>query len=1040
MAAGHPPRGARRARPLVPTDREGPAGTPMPALRAYRCLAYGCALAAVAMAALVLIGWSVGVRWMQSFGPAPATRMRPWAAVGILLCGAVLWLQARGAGQRWRRLACDLGAGAAAAIGLVTVIECVGAVPVGLDTALFSASVRADGGPAPGRMAPATAASLLVIGLTLLALRHRRVPASQVGALVVLLVALVVGFSYLYGAADFVRISSFTNMALHTCVAMGLLAGGVGAATAGQGFLWLLTAGPPAGTLVRRLLPTSIVLVVTLAAALRAGEGRGWYGPAATVALLVVTSGVALAVVTGAIADRLAQATAEEEVALSALADLNRVLESRVTERTRDAMGSSRRFHTAVDSMRDGFAVFSGVRDGGGVLFDFRWDYVNEAGAATYGLRPADLIGRLLCQTTPKLREAGVVEHYRRVVETGQTYERESFGYDDTEAGGTVSGVFDIRAAKLDDGLVIVWRDISERKRQEHALVEALARFRSVFDAAPIGVALVSLDGDASGRLLQVNEQLCRLLGYPATDLVGRSLGQLVHPDDRDAGPALTGLADGTLERYSQEKRYLRADGSPVWVQVDASAVHDEAGRPLYSITHVEDISAAREAQEQLTYRAQHDELTGLANRHLLMARLRDALGALDRAQGTCVAVFYFDLDGFKGVNDTAGHDGGDRLLSEVGRRIDRVVRRPDTAARIGGDEFVVVAAGIIDRSDIAAIAHRIERALAPRVEIEGHSFQVAASIGVAVCDDPAADAADLIHAADLAMYRAKQRGGGYEMFTDALRTAARRRLRTEQDLRTALDRDWLRLHYQPVVRLADRRVVGVEALLRLQHPQRGLLTPADFLDVAESCGLILPIGEWVVAAACGQQATWQVAGSERTYMAVNISGRQMMQDALEDHIAAVIDATGIDPTCLVLELTETVFTEASQSSLSTLQALRARGVRFALDDFGTGYSSLAYLQRFPADIIKIGASFVAGLGTNPRDTTLVSAIVKLGQNLGLTVVAEGVETARQAGELAELGCELAQGFYFARPMPADDVGELTPVLRPVMPLPRRPG
>ena len=687
-------------------------------------------------------------------------------------------------------------------------------------------------------------------------------------------------------------------------------------------------------------------------------------------------------------------------------------------------LGETRtRFSTALEAMLDGFGLFSAVRDAAGELVDFTWDYVNAAGAATYGRAPGDLLGRRMCEVAPGLCASGLFDEYRRVVETGAALTLDALPYSDTGKGGSVDGIFDVHASKLGDGLVIVWRDVSERHRQERALAEARELFQSAFDGAPIGVALVSLDPATPGRYLQANRALCELLGYPADDLVGRSVLDVTHPDDAaDNATLLAQLADTTIERYSTTKRYVHADGHPIWVRVQSSPVRDASGRPSYTITHVEDITEAKQVQERLAHQATHDPLTGLANRHLLVARLQHSLDALGRTDAA-VGVLYLDLDGFKTVNDSAGHAAGDRFLAEVGRRLGSVVRRHDTAARIGGDEFVIVAGQLAADHDVARVIDRVKAALEPPIVIDGDAFAASASIGVVVTRNADDDPSELLRAADTAMYRAKQAGRGrHEIFNETLRAEAIQRLDVEHDLRHALDAGRLRLHYQPVVNLADGQMVGVEALLRLDHPTRGLLGPAEFLDVAENSGLIVPIGGWVITEACHQQAAWQASLGRPLHMAVNLSGRQLLQADLCEHVSATIDRAAIDPARLTLELTETVFTQASRSFLADLEALKARGVRFALDDFGTGFSSLAYLDRFPVDAVKIGPTFVAGLGSRTQDTGLVTAIVDLGHTLHLTVIAEGVETPDQLAALQDMGCDLVQGFHFARPSPADRI------------------
>ncbi len=798
------------------------------------------------------------------------------------------------------------------------------------------------------------------------------------------------------------------------------------------------------------------------------------------------------------------------------------------------------RFRAALESIPDGFGVFSAVREADGELVDFTWDYVNAAGAATAGRRPEELVGRRLRETSPAM----LWDDYRRVAETGVTLAREAAVPDATFA----TNWYDVRAAKLGDGLVIAWRDVTalkqasgyarslieasqdpletisaegkitdvnaaavtvtgvpremligtdfadyftepdraregfrqvfargsvtdipltvrhrdgrrtdllcnaslyrdaagnplgvvavgrdvtERGRQERALAEAKELFESAFDGAPIGIALVSLHPDTPGRYLQINGALCGLLGYPADDLVGRSVLDVTHPDDAaDNATLLAQLAHTTIERYRTDKRYVHADGHPIWVRVHSSPVRDASGRPSYAITHVEDVTETMQAQERLAHQAMHDPLTGLANRHLLIARLQHSLDELGRTD-VAVAVLYLDLDDFKTVNDSVGHGAGDRFLAEVGRRLASVVRRHDTAARIGGDEFVIVAGQLAADHDVARVIDRVQVALEPPIVIDGDTFAASASIGVVVTRAVDDDPSELLRAADTAMYRAKQAGRGrHEIFNETLRAEAIQRLDVEHDLHHAVDAGRLRLHYQPVVNLADGQMAGVEALLRLDHPTRGLLGPPDFLDVAESSGLIIPIGGWVIAEACRQQAAWQASLDRPLQMAVNLSGRQLLQADLCEHVSAIIDGAAMDPARLTLELTETVFTQASRSFLADLETLKARGVRFALDDFGTGYSSLAYLERFPVDVVKIGPTFVAGLGITTQDSTLVTAIVNLGHALHLTVVAEGVETPDQLAALQDMGCDLVQGFHFARPSPAERIPGLLAAIR----------
>jgi PAS domain S-box-containing protein len=504
-------------------------------------------------------------------------------------------------------------------------------------------------------------------------------------------------------------------------------------------------------------------------------------------------------------------------------------------------------------------------------------------------------------------------------------------------------------------------------------------RFHAAFDDGPIAMALVDLDPLRPGTVLKANDALSSLTGYTGEQLVGQSLSNLFEGVDyedqlractevlqRDAGPP-----------HVCELPLVRADRTSLWVRYSQSVVwHDS--RPSYAVALMQDVTATKHAERELIRRALYDPLTGLANRDLLADHLRLALQQLQRAPGT-VAVLYLDVDRFKDVNDAVGHHAGDQLLRAVGDRIAASVRGPDTAARLGGDEFVVLCPGITD---------------------------------------------ELLRHADLAMYEAKKAGRRrWAVYDDTIGDKIDRRLVVEEDLRAALAEHWLVLHYQPVIDLEAERIIGMEALLRIGHPERGLLMPNDFIDVAEESELIVPIGEWVLNETCRQLALWEPFG--QLHAAVNVSGRQVATHRMTDSVLGAATAHGVAPTSLTIEMTERVLIEAADQTLDDLQRLTSYGVCLAIDDFGTGYSSLTYLNRFPVDTVKIDRSFIAGLGQRDRDTAIVEAITGLARTLDLTAVAEGVETAEQLVALRALGCTRAQGFHLGRPMPAEAFTEL---------------
>ncbi len=430
-------------------------------------------------------------------------------------------------------------------------------------------------------------------------------------------------------------------------------------------------------------------------------------------------------------------------------------------------------------------------------------------------------------------------------------------------------------------------------------------------------------------------------------------------------------------------------------------------------------------AEEFIHHQARHDGLTGLPNRTLLHERLRPAL-AQARRENRVLAVMFLDLDHFKTVNDTLGHVVGDMLLQGVGERLMGCVRAGDTVARFGGDEFTLLLAEIARPEDAASVAERILSALRPPFLCHGHELFVTASIGVSLYPNDGDTAEALLKNSDAAMYRAKKKGrNGYEFFVAAMNARASERLAVGNSLRHALEKGELFLHFQPQVDLRSGRIVGAEALVRWRHPERGLVLPGEFIPVAEEIGLIVPIGEHVLMAACAQIRRWQTPGAPPLRVAVNLSNRQLNVEGLKDRIGRILSETGLDPALLELELTESGVMRSEGPGAATLRDLSTKGVRIAIDDFGTGYSSLALLRRLPINVLKIDQSFIRDVTSSPDDATIVRTIIGMAHTLRLEVIAEGVETAEQFEFLRDHGCEVAQGFFIARPMPAAEFEDL---------------
>jgi diguanylate cyclase (GGDEF)-like protein/PAS domain S-box-containing protein len=560
--------------------------------------------------------------------------------------------------------------------------------------------------------------------------------------------------------------------------------------------------------------------------------------------------------------------------------------------------------------------------------------------------------------------------------------------------------------------------DDTDRVEADRVRRRAEKAFEIGFEQATIGAAI----GDLDGNPIRVNPALCSLLGRPADLLVGRRWGEYSHPDDVALGPAVMARLATGHDTYEDERRYLRPDGAVMWALCHVTLARDEAGKPQYFFSQYQDITERKHMEQELAHQALHDALTGLPNRALLTDRLIQGLAG-SRRRGSHLGVLFLDIDHFKVVNDSLGHSLGDELLQQASKRLLGAIRSGDTVARFGGDEFVVVCDDVCP-VEIERMAERVLESLGQPFQIGSHEMNVTASIGIVV-SDIGATPESLLAESDAAMYRAKERGRGrIELFDEALRAKVEGRLATASALHRAVDRQEFLVYYQPVVDLSTGAMVSVEALLRWQHPERGLLNPTDFVPLAEETGLIVPIGAWVLEAACQDLVRWQTVKPSMS-MAVNLSVRQMLAPDLAGVVADVLQRTGVCPGDLCLEMTESLLMEDVDYCGMILAGLKALGVRLAIDDFGTGYSSLSYLKRFPFDAVKVDRVFVDGLGTDPHDSALVAAILAMADALGLEVTAEGVETHEQLVHLKALRCQRAQGFYLARPMPAHDLDEL---------------
>jgi diguanylate cyclase (GGDEF)-like protein/PAS domain S-box-containing protein len=560
-----------------------------------------------------------------------------------------------------------------------------------------------------------------------------------------------------------------------------------------------------------------------------------------------------------------------------------------------------------------------------------------------------------------------------------------------------------------------------QRKRAEQALRRSENQLRAIIDAEPECVKVVRADG----TLVQMNAAGLAMIeaGRPE-QVIGKSIMQLMAPEYREAYRTFIGdILRGNKGMMEFEITGLK--GTHRWMETHAVPLAGEQGGQPLVLSITRDITERKQTERRLKQLAHFDSLTDLPNRVQFIERLEQAMVDADRNE-RLLGVVFLDLDRFKYINDSLGHGKGDMLLREVAMRLSGVVRRGDTVARLSGDEFALVLADMGHVDDAIHVAQKILDVFHQPFRVAGHDLSVTASLGITLYpfDDRGAD--DLLRNADVAMYRAKESGkNNYQFYVAEMTTIVSERLTLENDLRSALVRGEFSLNYQPIADCRSGEITGMEALLRWKHPERGMISPALFIPLAEETGYIIPIGEWVLRSACEQCRRWQNMGFESIYVAVNLSSRQFHQQDLTASIHRILQETGLDPTCLGLEITEGLIMQQAEASVNTLRELKAMGIRISIDDFGTGYSSLSYLKRFPIDVLKIDQSFVRDIPTDQDDAAIASTIITMAHSLGLKVVAEGVETLEQLNFMRKHRCDAMQGYYLSKPLPPEQFAVL---------------
>ncbi len=639
------------------------------------------------------------------------------------------------------------------------------------------------------------------------------------------------------------------------------------------------------------------------------------------------------------------------------------------------------------------------------------------AGLTEAGVTPALLTGLSLPEQLRGDREGeAALEAHRRALN----------GESATHQATVGKRVYDVHVEPLRDergavtGVVGIAQEVTERVRALNALTRVREDFDDFIESASLGLSWIA----PNGAILRANRAELATLGYSPEEYVGRNVREF-HADAAVADDMLVRLARG--EALSNvEARLRHSDGSLRYVLIDANGVF-EGGGLAHSRVFTRDITERTLAEAKLRYGALHDPLTTLPNRAFFTERVAHAMERARRDLDYRFAVLFLDFDHFKIVNDSLGHLAGDRLLAAMARRLEAATRPGDLVARLGGDEFTVLLEGVGDSDDAALVARRIQEHLAAPFLIEGQEVFTTASIGIAVGNPLYDRPQDLLRDADIALYRAKAHGRArHEIFDVSMRDRAGARLRLDTDLRRAVARGEFELLYQPIVEIETGRVAAYEALLRWNHPERGVVMPADFVPAAEETGLIIPIGHWVLKEACRQICRWREGYPQRPVAVnVNLSARQLSHTDLVSDVAGVLEETGLDPGSLRLEITESAIMERIEESSEVLGRLRELGIQLHMDDFGTGYSSLSYLPHFPLSALKVDRSFVRRMGTRRGDLEVVRTIVALAHNLGLEVIAEGVETAVQRERLLALGCRFAQGHLFAHALRATDAEAL---------------
>jgi len=994
--------------------------------RVFARIRAGCQAAAiivVALACAVLLGWVFGIAVLKSVIPGLVT-MKVNTALGLGLSAISLWLLLPGPSATRRGRIARFLALTVVLIGLATLAEYIFGLNLQIDELFIGDPLGSIGTSSPGRPAPTTASAFVALGLALLLLdwktRGGRRPA-QVLSLWAGLIAMMATCGYIYHASALSKIWLYTLVAINTAFGLLLLSGAIFFARPRDGIAGDLTGSGSGSVMARRFLPAVFLIPVFLGWISLQGQLAGMYGKELGVALYATSSILVFAVLVWLSARKMNVEHGQRSRAENEIRELNADLELRVAERTatleRQAVTLTEQA-ALLDLAHDAIIV----RDmSNRILF---W---SRGAEIMYGWPSELAVGTVtfdLLKTKFATSMDGIeAELYQQGCWEGEIIQQ--------RRDGTRLCVASRWALQRDPAgtalrILTINNDISEQREAQDALFVEKERAQVTLNS--IGDAVVCTD--IFGNITFLNLVAETMTGWPWKDAAGKPMTEVLRLQDATSretipNPMDMAIAEDHTVHLPPNCILVRRDGAIIPIEDSVSPIHNHEGKVTGAVIVFRDVSAAQAIALQMAHSAQHDFLTGLPNRMLLNDRVNQSIGLARRHQKKA-AVLFLDLDGFKHINDSLGHLIGDKLLQSVAQRLADCVRGSDTVSRQGGDEFVVLLSEVERSEDAAITARRMLQAVADAHCIDQHDLHVTTSIGVSVFPDDGADAATLIKNADTAMYQAKENGRqSYRFFKPAMRARAVARQSIEESLRRGLERQEFALQYQPKINLRTREITGAEALIRWTHPVRGMVPPGEFIPVAEDCGVIVPIGNWALREACQQAQAWLKAGLPLRSMAVNISAMEFRDENFLHGVFAIIEETGIDPASLELELTESVLMKRAESAKSILEALKAREVQIAVDDFGTGYSSLSYLRKFPIDALKIDQSFIHQITTAPEETIIVTAVISMGRSLHLRVVAEGVESHEELAFLQAHQCEEAQGYYFSRPVIAEEFARL---------------